>query len=97
MHALEDQELSADPADDDVTIETPEQRAAERKRLSRLKQLLTSTVLGTSSGEPFAVFLGSSVAAQPRETTMNRKHDKGQPPRAGGAQLGSKLLLSRSG
>ena len=48
MHALEDEELSAEPAADDVTIQTPEQRAAERERLSRLKELLTSSVLGTS-------------------------------------------------
>jgi hypothetical protein len=48
MHALEDEELSAEPADDDVTIETPEQRAAARERLCRLKELLTSTVLGTA-------------------------------------------------
>ena len=48
MHALEDEALSTAPADEDVTIETPEQRAAVRERLSRLKELLTSTELGTA-------------------------------------------------
>jgi hypothetical protein len=45
MHALEDEELSTDLADDDVPIDAPEQRAAERERLDRLKELLTSTIL----------------------------------------------------
>ncbi len=48
MHTLEDEGLSAQTADDDVFNETPEQRAAARERLSRLQDLLTSTVLGTS-------------------------------------------------
>jgi hypothetical protein len=48
MHALEDEELSTDLTDDDVTIDTPEQRAAVRERLVRLKELLTSTILGTA-------------------------------------------------
>jgi hypothetical protein len=46
MH--EQEALSAEAADDDWTIETPEDRAAARERLSRLKELLTSTVLGTA-------------------------------------------------
>jgi hypothetical protein len=48
MHALEDEELSTDLTDDDVTIDTPEQRAAVRERPVRLKELLTSTILGTA-------------------------------------------------
>ena len=45
-----DAELSTDTADDDedAMIETPEQRTAERERFSRLKDLLTLTVLGTA-------------------------------------------------
>ena len=46
MHALEDEASSSEPADEDVTIETPERRTAARERLARLKELLTSTVLG---------------------------------------------------
>src|SRR5262245_15327166 len=48
MHALHDEALSTEPPDDDEAIETPEQRAAARERLSRLKEMLTSTVLGTA-------------------------------------------------
>ena len=48
LHAREQQELSAEPMDDDWMFETPEQRAAASERLSRLKELLTSTVLGTA-------------------------------------------------
>lgn len=48
MQTLEDEELSAQTTEDDILIETPEQRAAARERLSRLHDLLTSTVLGTS-------------------------------------------------
>ena len=48
MHALEDESLSTEPADDDAIMETPEHRAAGRKRLAQLKELLTSTVLGTA-------------------------------------------------
>ena len=47
MQALEDEALSDEPADDDVPIET-EHRAAARERLAQLKELLTSTVLGTA-------------------------------------------------
>jgi hypothetical protein len=47
MDAQEEEALSAEGADDDVTIETPEQRAARRARLTRLKELLTASVLGT--------------------------------------------------
>jgi hypothetical protein len=45
--AQEEEALSAEGADDDVTMETPEQRAARRARLTRLKELLTASVLGT--------------------------------------------------
>jgi len=48
MDAQEEEAFSAEVADDDVTIETPEQRAARRARLARLKELLTATVLGTA-------------------------------------------------
>ena len=48
MQTLEDEELSDQTTEDDILIETPEQRAAARKRMSRLHDLLTSTVLGTS-------------------------------------------------
>jgi len=48
IHALEDEELSIEPPEGDVMIETAEQRAAARERLSRLKDLLTATVLGTA-------------------------------------------------
>jgi hypothetical protein len=48
MHVLEDEALSTEPPADDVHVETPEQRAAATERLRRLKELLTSTVLGTA-------------------------------------------------
>ena len=48
MQTREDEELSDQRTEDDILIETPEQRAAARERLSRLHDLLTSTVLGTS-------------------------------------------------
>jgi hypothetical protein len=48
MRAREQQALSAEPLDDDWMFETPEQRAAASERLSRLKEFLTSTVLGTA-------------------------------------------------
>jgi hypothetical protein len=48
MHAQEEAALSAEGTDDDVTMETPEQRAARRARLTRLKELLTARVLGTA-------------------------------------------------
>ena len=47
MDAQEEEALSAEPADDDFIIETPEQRTARRARLTRLKELLTASVLGT--------------------------------------------------
>ena len=47
MNAMEEEALSAEPTDDDETIETPELRAARRARLARLKELLTASVLGT--------------------------------------------------
>ena len=37
IDAQEEEVLSAEGADDDVTMETPEQRAARRARLTRLK------------------------------------------------------------
>lgn len=46
MHALEDQALSTESPGHDVYIETPEEHAAATERLRRLKELLTSTVLG---------------------------------------------------
>ena len=48
MDAQEEEAFSAEGADDDVTIETPAQRAARRARLVRLKELLTASVLGTA-------------------------------------------------
>ena len=47
MDAQEEEALSAEPADDDFMIETPEQRAARRARLAWLKELLTASMLGT--------------------------------------------------
>lgn len=47
MDAQEDEAVSPEPADDDMMTETPEQRAAARERLARLKELLTTSVLGT--------------------------------------------------
>ena len=47
MDAQEEEALSAEPADDDFMIETPEQRTARRARLAWLKELLTASVLGT--------------------------------------------------
>jgi hypothetical protein len=47
MDAQGEEALSAEPADDDFMIETPEQRTAGRARLARLKELLTANVLGT--------------------------------------------------
>ena len=48
MDAQEEEAFPADAADDDVTIETPEQRAARRARFARLKELLIVSVLGTA-------------------------------------------------
>ena len=48
MDAQEEEAFSAEAADDDVTIETPEQRAARRARFARLKEVLTVSVLGTA-------------------------------------------------
>lgn len=48
MDAQEEEAFSVDAADDDVTTETPEQRAARRARFARLKELLTASVLGTA-------------------------------------------------
>ena len=47
MAAQDEEALSTEPADDDVVIDTPEQRAASRARLARMKELLTASVLGT--------------------------------------------------
>jgi len=51
MDGQEEEALSTEPADDDLTIDTPEQRASSRARLARLKELLTALltarVLGT--------------------------------------------------
>jgi hypothetical protein len=44
MDAQEGEAFSVEDADD-VTIETPEQRAARRARFARLKELLTASVL----------------------------------------------------
>jgi hypothetical protein len=48
VRAREQEELSNEPVDDEWMIETPEERAAATERLFRLKELLTSTVLGTA-------------------------------------------------
>jgi hypothetical protein len=48
MDAQEEEGMSAQPADDDFIIETPEQRTARRARLAWLKELLTASVLGTA-------------------------------------------------
>jgi hypothetical protein len=48
MDAQEEEALSAEDMDDDMVIETPEERAARRARLARLKELLTASVLGTA-------------------------------------------------
>jgi hypothetical protein len=39
MDAQEEEAFSVEDADDDVTIETPEQRAAQRARFARVKEL----------------------------------------------------------
>jgi hypothetical protein len=48
VRRLDDEALSAEFSGDDASIETPEQRAAATERFRRLKELLTSTVLGTA-------------------------------------------------
>jgi hypothetical protein len=48
MRILQDEASPTEPVEDDWSLEAPEQRAAARERLSRLKELLTSTVLGTA-------------------------------------------------
>ena len=48
MDAQEEKAFSVEDADDDVTIETPEQRAARRARFALMKELLTASVLGTA-------------------------------------------------
>jgi hypothetical protein len=48
MRRLDDEALSAEPSGDDGFIETPEEHAAATERFRRLKELLTSTVLGTA-------------------------------------------------
>jgi hypothetical protein len=48
MRSLDDEALSAEPSGDDLSIETPAERAAATERFHRLKELLTSTVLGTA-------------------------------------------------
>jgi hypothetical protein len=47
MAALEDEHSSAEE-DDDLFSETPEQRVAAQARLTQLKELLTSNILGTA-------------------------------------------------
>ena len=46
MAAIED-EQAANENDDDFLSDSPEQLAAKRARLAQLRELLTSTVLGT--------------------------------------------------
>ena len=48
MRSLDDETLSAESPGDDLSIETPEERTAATERFRRLKELLTSTVLGTA-------------------------------------------------
>ena len=48
MRSLDDETLSAESPSDDLSIETPEERTAATERFRRLKELLTSTVLGTA-------------------------------------------------
>jgi phosphopantothenate synthetase len=48
MRRLDNEALSAEPSGDDASIETPAERAAAAERFRRLKELLTSTVLGTA-------------------------------------------------
>jgi hypothetical protein len=45
MAAIEDEQAAND--DDDFLSDSPEQLAAKRARFVQLKELLTSTVLGT--------------------------------------------------
>ena len=47
MADFEDELVPAE-GDDDLLMDTPEQRAAARSRLAQLKDLLTSNVLGTA-------------------------------------------------
>ena len=46
MAAFEDEQAAAE-GDGDFVMDTPEQRAAARARLAHIKDLLTSSVLGT--------------------------------------------------
>jgi hypothetical protein len=48
MDAQVEEAFSVEDADDDVTIETPEQRPAQRSRFARVKELLATSVLGTA-------------------------------------------------
>ena|SRR5712671_1525937 len=47
MAAIEDDQAPDMNDDDDFLIDSPEQRAAKRARLAHLRELLTSTTLGT--------------------------------------------------
>jgi hypothetical protein len=47
MAAIEDEQATNEDDDDDFFGESPEQLAAKRARLAQLRELLTSTVLGT--------------------------------------------------
>ncbi len=48
MAAIEDEQVPNESDDDDLLSESADQLAAKRLRLAELKELLTSTILGTA-------------------------------------------------
>jgi hypothetical protein len=48
MAAIKDEQVPKENDDDDFLRDSAEQRAAKRARLAQLKELLTSTMLGTA-------------------------------------------------
>lgn len=48
MDAIREEEIAAEPEGDDGLIDDPERREEARVRFARLKELLTSSILGTA-------------------------------------------------
>jgi hypothetical protein len=48
IDSQEEEALAAERGNDDLTIETPEERTARKQRLTWLKELLTANILGTA-------------------------------------------------
>lgn len=61
LQRMEEEALSAEPAEGDFMIETPEQRTAPRARLARQRKLLTAMCWG--GDERFARSSGKQVKA----------------------------------